>query len=103
MHQLNSLWLFLPLFVLLGHDFPTGIQPEGKTLPDRNFFNLDRGEWDAPTECHDSCPLCDEMTSCDWASCSDDIGFMDFVINHVADYWCIDMHQMHLTGGLCHF
>ena len=38
------------------------------------------------------------MTSCDWASCSDDIGFIDFVINHVSDYWCIDMHQMHLTG-----
>ena len=67
------------------------------------IFILDRGEWDAPTECHDSCPLCDEMTSCDWASCSDDIGFMDFVINHVADYWCIDMHQMHLTGGFCRF
>jgi len=60
--------------------------------------DIDRAQWDAPTECHDSCPLCDEMTSCDWASCSDDIGFMDFVINHVADYWCIDMHQMHLTG-----
>lgn len=66
--------------------------------------DTDRSKWDAPTECHDSCPLCDEMTSCDWASCSDDIGFIDFVINHVADYWCIDMHQMHLTrisnGGM---
>ena len=74
------------------HQVPT-------TLKVTYYFTLDRGKWDAPTECHDSCPLCDEMTSCDWASCSDDIGFIDFVINHVTDYWCIDMHQMHLTGS----
>ena len=60
--------------------------------------DLDRLAWDYPTECYYSCPLCDELTSWDWTTCYDDIGFMDLVINHVADYWCIDMNQIHLSG-----
>ena len=60
--------------------------------------DLDRLEWDVTNECYYSCPLCDELTSCDWTTCYDDIGFIDYVINHVADYWCIDMNQIHLSG-----
>ena len=60
--------------------------------------DLDRLAWGYPTECYYSCPLCDELTSWDWTTCYDDIGFMDLVINHVADYWCIDMNQIHLSG-----
>ena len=57
-----------------------------------------RAGWETPTECYYSCPLCDELTSCDWTTCYDDIGFIDFVINHAANYWCIDMNQIHLSG-----
>ena len=57
--------------------------------------DLNRDGWETPTECYYSCPLCDERTSCDWTTCYDDIGFIDFVINHVSDYWCIDMNQIH--------
>ena len=60
--------------------------------------DLDRPAWDIYNECYYSCPLCDELTSCDWTTCYDDIGFIDYVINHVADYWCIDMNQIHLSG-----
>ena len=60
--------------------------------------DLDRLSWGVTNECYYSCPLCDELTSCDWTTCYDDIGFIDYVINHVADYWCIDMNQIHLSG-----
>ena len=60
--------------------------------------DLDRLAWGITNECYYSCPLCDELTSCDWTTCYDDIGFIDYVINHVADYWCIDMNQIHLSG-----
>ena len=60
--------------------------------------DLDRSAWDNPTECYYSCPLCDENTSCDWTSCYDDIGFIDFVIQDAADKHCIDLDQLHLSG-----
>jgi hypothetical protein len=60
--------------------------------------DLDRLAWGITNECYYSCPLCDELMSCDWTTCYDDIGFIDYVINHVADYWCIDMNQIHLSG-----
>ena len=60
--------------------------------------DLDRPAWNSPTDCHYSCPLCDENTSCDYSSCFDDIGFIDFVIQDIADKHCIDMDQMHLSG-----
>lgn len=50
------------------------------------------------TECYYSCPLCDEATSCDWSSCYDDIGFIDFVIQDASQRFCLDLDQLHLSG-----
>ena len=60
--------------------------------------DTNRDAWNITTECYYSCPLCDGKTSCDWTTCHDDIGFMDFVIQHVAERWCIDMDHLHLSG-----
>lgn len=60
--------------------------------------DTDRAAWGQATECYYSCPLCDEMTSCDWTSCYDDIGFIEYVIAHVGDSYCIDLDQLHLSG-----
>ena len=38
------------------------------------------------------------MTSCDWTTCYDDIGFIDYVIKDVSNNWCIDMNMIHLSG-----
>ena len=60
--------------------------------------DLDRNFWNVTTECYYSCPLCDALTSCDWSTCYDDLGFMEFLIKDVTDKNCIDMDQMHLSG-----
>lgn len=66
--------------------------PKGPTC------NLDRNSIGQSQECYYSCPLCDEDTSCDWTSCYDDIGFMDAVIQDVAEEYCIDLDHVHLSG-----
>ena len=83
------------------HDSPNGLGSwnVSKSIgPEGPICDLNREEWDSPTECHYSCPLCDEWTSCDWQSCYDDVGFIRFVIQTVKDQWCIDENQMHMTG-----
>ena len=66
--------------------------------PEGPICDLNREDWNNPTECHYSCPLCDELHSCDWQSCYDDVGFIGFVIQTVKDQWCIDENQIHMTG-----
>ena len=58
---------------------------------------IDRTDW-KKFECHYSCPACDENYSCDWTSCSDDIGFVEFFQNKITETWCVDLDQMHLSG-----
>ena len=49
-------------------------------------------------ECYDSCPLCDEMYSCDWTSCYDDLGFIRTLIEMIKEDWCIDLSHIHMSG-----
>lgn len=60
--------------------------------------DTDRNAWGQKQECYYSCPLCHKKTSCDWTSCYDDIGFLDYVIKDVTDKWCIDLDHVHLSG-----
>ena len=48
-------------------------------------------------ECHDSCPLCDAAHSCDWSSCYDDVGFLDFLIEYIGQNYCIDLNHLHVS------
>ena len=59
--------------------------------------DTNRDEW-GYNECFDSCPLCDQRNSCDWTTCYDDIGFLEFVQELVLNQWCIDMDSMHWSG-----
>ena len=49
-------------------------------------------------ECHDSCPQCDEDTTCDWTSCYDDIGFIESLLKRIGDHWCLDLDHLHMSG-----
>lgn len=59
--------------------------------------DIDREPW-KKFECYDSCPLCNEMNTCDWTSCHDDIGFIDYLLAEVTGNYCIDLDSMHLSG-----
>ena len=59
--------------------------------------DTNRDEW-GYNECFDSCPLCDQRTSCDWTTCYDDIGFLEHVQELVLSQWCVDMDNMHWSG-----
>ena len=54
--------------------------------PEGACCDVNRDRW-GEFECHYSCPLCDSSYSCDWSSCYDDLGFMEFLISHIADKW----------------
>ena len=69
----------------------SSVGPKGPTC------DLDRDTW-GEIGCYNSCPLCDAKTSCDWTSCHDDIGFLDFLIHRVSHQYCIDMDHIHLSG-----
>ena len=49
-------------------------------------------------------PLClillqsDAKTSCDWSSCYDDVGFLEFLIERIGSRWCLDLDSIHLSG-----
>ena len=59
--------------------------------------DVNRDEW-GEFECHDSCPLCDAAHSCDWSSCYDDVGFLDFLIGYIGQNYCIDLNHLHISG-----
>ena len=65
--------------------------PKGPTC------DVNREDWTNIT-CHYSCPTCSELSSCDWTSCYDDIGFMDYIIEEITEQWCIDLDHIHLSG-----
>merc|ERR1711976_25270 len=69
----------------------SSVGPKGPTC------DMDRNTW-GDIVCHHSCPNCDSKSSCDWASCYDDIGFMDFLIQRVTEQYCIDLDHIHLSG-----
>ena len=58
------------------HDSPHGVGSWNCSTTNGPLGNpcvIDRTDW-KKFECHYSCPTCDENYSCDWTSCSDDIG-----------------------------
>ena len=59
--------------------------------------DLDRNYW-GEFECHYSCPLCNPAHSCDWSSCYDDLGFLEFLIDLIGQDYCLDLNQIHLSG-----
>ena len=59
--------------------------------------DVNRTQWEEIV-CHDSCPSCDGLSSCDFASCSDDIGFLEYIIEEISEQWCVDLDQLHLCG-----
>ena len=65
--------------------------PKGPTC------DFDREKW-GEVVCYDSCPLCDAFSSCDWTSCHDDIGFIQYIVEEITEQWCVDMDHIHLTG-----
>ena len=66
--------------------------------PEGLICDLNRENWNSPVECYDSCPLCDEMYSCDWTSCYDDLGFIRILIEMIKEDWCIDETHIHMSG-----
>ena len=40
----------------------------------------------------------DSKTSCDWSSCYDDVGFLEFLIERIGSRWCLDLDSIHLSG-----
>ena len=38
------------------------------------------------------------MASCDFASCSDDVGFVTYIMEEITEQWCVDLDQIHMTG-----
>ena len=58
---------------------------------------MDREGWEI-FECHYSCPLCDELKSCDWSSCYDDTGYLEFLIAKLSQEWCLDLDHLHFSG-----
>ena len=60
--------------------------------------DLNRTAWEENYPCHDSCPSCDNMASCDFASCSDDVGFVTYIMEEITEQWCVDLDQIHMTG-----
>ena len=40
----------------------------------------------------------DSKTSCDWSSCYDDVGFLEFLIERIGSRWCLDLNSIHLSG-----
>lgn len=82
------------------HDSPNGLGSwncSNTNGPKGNPCDIDRSNW-KKFECYKSCPLCNEMNTCDWTSCHDDIGFIDFVMREVTDNFCIDLDHVHLSG-----
>ena len=69
----------------------SSVGPKGPTC------DMDRNTW-GQIDCYNSCPLCDSQASCDWTSCYDDLGFMDFLIQRIASQYCIDLDHIHLSG-----
>ena len=59
--------------------------------------DLDRNYW-GEFECHYSCPLCNPAQSCDWSSCYDDLGFLEFLIDFIGQEYCLDLNHIHLSG-----
>ena len=59
--------------------------------------DLDRNYW-GEFECHYSCPLCNAAHSCDWSSCYDDLGFLEFLIDLIGQNYCLDLNHIHLSG-----
>ena len=59
--------------------------------------DLDRNYW-GEFECHYSCPLCNPAHSCDWSSCYDDLGFLEFLIDFIGQEYCLDLNHIHLSG-----
>ena len=45
-----------------------------------------RKKW-GEIECYPSCPNCNPQNSCDWSSCADDVGFIEFIIEQVTTQW----------------
>ena len=41
--------------------------------------DINRSDWEEVV-CHESCPTCNPLTSCDWTSCTDDIGFLEHIL-----------------------
>ena len=82
------------------HDSPNGIGSWNCSTTEGPLGHpcvIERTDW-KKFECHFSCPTCDENYSCDWTSCSDDIGFVDFIQQKIIDTWCVDLDSMHLSG-----
>ena len=59
--------------------------------------DLNREIWEEIV-CHESCPTCDNFASCDFASCTDDIGFAEYIIEEITEQWCVDLDQLHFSG-----
>ena len=38
------------------------------------------------------------MSSCDFSSCTDDIGYVDFLMQKITEEWCIDLEHLHMSG-----
>ena len=38
------------------------------------------------------------MSSCDFSSCTDDIGFVDNLMQKITEEWCIDLEHLHMSG-----
>ena len=61
---------------------------------DVNRTNWEEGE----IVCHESCPTCNPMSSCDWSSCTDDVGFIEYILEEITHQWCVDLDHMHYSG-----
>ena len=103
-----SPWRYFGLdnnFILIwpdgSHDSPNSLGSWNMSQsfgPEGLICDLNRQNWNSPVECYDSCPLCDEMYSCDWTSCYDDLGFVRTLIDMIKQDWCIDEAQIHMSG-----
>ena len=59
--------------------------------------DINRSDWEEVV-CHESCPTCNPLTSCDWTSCTDDIGFIEHILEQIKHQWCVDLDHMHYSG-----
>ena len=60
--------------------------------------DVNRTNWEEEYVCHESCPTCNSLTSCDWTSCTDDIGFLEHILEEITHQWCVDLDHMHYSG-----
>ena len=71
-------------------DVSSTVGPKGRTCPVDRYWPY--------FSCPYSCSSCDVSTSCEWNTCHDDIGFIEFAQQEVTNKWCVDLDQMHLSG-----